>query len=97
MNKVKLVSITPDAEETIAYIARVSNPQNQDNEKYEGLLKYMRICGLISSFKLTAGNLVGLQYINKNGFNTSKFVSHLNHEQIHLYNFGRLDQTLQSL
>ena len=41
MNKVKLVSITPDAEETIAYIARVSNPKNQDNEKYEGLLKYM--------------------------------------------------------
>ena len=37
---VKLVSITPDAEQTMAYIARVSNPSNQDNEKYSGLPKY---------------------------------------------------------
>jgi len=37
---VKLVSITPDAEQLMAYIARVSNPSNQDNEKYAGLLKY---------------------------------------------------------
>ena len=37
---VKLISITPDAEQTMAYIARVSNPSNQDNEKYSGLLKY---------------------------------------------------------
>ena len=37
---VKLVSITPDAEQLMAYIARVSNPSNQDNEKYSGLLKY---------------------------------------------------------
>ena len=41
MNIAKLVSITPKAEETIAYIARVSNPKNQDNDQYEGLLKYM--------------------------------------------------------
>ena len=31
---VKLVSVTPDAEKTMGYIARVSNPANQDNEKY---------------------------------------------------------------
>ena len=37
---VHLISITPDAEQTMAYIARVSNPSNQDNEKYAGLLKY---------------------------------------------------------
>ena len=37
---VKLISITPDAEKTMAYIARVSNPNNQENEKYAGLLKY---------------------------------------------------------
>ena len=37
---VKLISITPDAEQMMAYIARVSNPSNQDNEKYAGLLKY---------------------------------------------------------
>ena len=37
---VKLVTITPDAEKMMAYIARVSNPSNQENEKYAGLLKY---------------------------------------------------------
>ena len=40
MSQVKLVSVTPDAEKTMAYIARVSNPKNQDNEKFAGLLKY---------------------------------------------------------
>jgi len=38
--QVKLVSVTPDAEKTMAYIARVSNPNNQDNEKFAGLLGY---------------------------------------------------------
>ena len=37
---VKFVSVTPDAEKTMGYIARVSNPANQDNEKYAGLLRY---------------------------------------------------------
>ena len=37
---VSLVSVTPDAEKTMAYIARVSNPSNQDNENFAGLLKY---------------------------------------------------------
>ena len=37
---VKLVTVTPDAEKTMAYIARVSNPKNQDNEKFAGLLSY---------------------------------------------------------
>ena len=37
---VSLISITPDAEKTMAHIARVSNPNNQDNPNYAGLLKY---------------------------------------------------------
>ena len=40
MSKVCLVSVTPDAEKTIGYVARVSNPNNQDNPKVAGLLKY---------------------------------------------------------
>ena len=40
MTKVKLVSVTPDAEKTMAYIARVSNPKNQDNPSIGGLLSY---------------------------------------------------------
>ena len=37
---VSLVSVTPDAEKLMAYIARVSNPSNQDNDKFSGLLRY---------------------------------------------------------
>ena len=40
MTKVCLVSVTPDAEKTIGYVARVSNPNNQDNPKVDKLLKY---------------------------------------------------------
>ena len=40
MSSVKLISVTPDAEKTMAYIARVSNPANQENQNYAGLLSY---------------------------------------------------------
>ena len=39
-DQIKLVSVTPDAEKLMAYVARVSNPKNQDNDKFAGLLKY---------------------------------------------------------
>ncbi len=39
MSKVKLVNITPNAEETMAYVARVSS-KNQDNKDYSRLLRY---------------------------------------------------------
>ena len=38
--KARLIQATPNPEENMAYIARVSNPSNQDNDKYAGLLKY---------------------------------------------------------
>ena len=37
---VKLQGVTPDAEAFMGYVARVSNPKNQDNPKVAGLLKY---------------------------------------------------------
>ena len=40
MNTAKLISVTPDAEKHMGYVARVSNPNNQDNPKVAGLLKY---------------------------------------------------------
>ena len=40
MNSVKLVTVTPEAEKTMGYVARVSNPNNQENPKVAGLLKY---------------------------------------------------------
>jgi thymidylate synthase (FAD) len=41
MSEVKLVWATPDAESLIAYMARVSNPGNQDSPEYARLIKYL--------------------------------------------------------
>ena len=38
--KVQLITVTPDAEKNMAFVARVSNPSNQDNENFSGLLRY---------------------------------------------------------
>ena len=38
---VSLVHTTPDAEQLIAYMARVSNPANQDNPESERLIRYL--------------------------------------------------------
>ena len=41
-HSVSLVHITPNAEQLIAYMARVSNPANQDNTKTSAkLIKYL--------------------------------------------------------
>jgi len=42
MRTVKLIWVTPDAENLVAYMARVSNPENQDNPATASkLLKYL--------------------------------------------------------
>jgi thymidylate synthase (FAD) len=43
---------TPDIDNKIAYIARVSNPSNQDNPNIAGLLKYMVTHGHVSPFEM---------------------------------------------
>jgi thymidylate synthase (FAD) len=40
MHDAKLVWITPDAEKLVGYMARVSNPKNQQNPNVAGLLRY---------------------------------------------------------
>ncbi len=52
MNTAKLIWATPDADEHLAYIARVSNPENQDNPSIEGLLRYMMREGHVSPFDM---------------------------------------------
>ena len=37
---INLISVTPDAEKHMAYVARVSNPSNQGNDNFAGLHKY---------------------------------------------------------
>ena len=41
MHNAELIWITPDAEVLVGKIARVSNPENEDNPKVERLLKYL--------------------------------------------------------
>lgn len=50
--EVSLVSITPEAEKTIAYCARVSNPDGQDNPDYARLLSYCIKHGHWSVFEM---------------------------------------------
>ena len=40
MSVVKLITSTPDAEKSMAYIARVSNPKNQENDDFTKLIGY---------------------------------------------------------
>lgn len=48
---VRLISITPDAEKIMGYVARVSNPANQDNEDVAKLLAYCKRMGHWSVFE----------------------------------------------
>ena len=52
MNTAKLVWATPDTDQHLAYIARVSNPDNQHNPNKEGLFKYMMREGHVSPFEM---------------------------------------------
>ena len=49
---VKLIWATPNIDEQIAYIARVSNPSNQNNANIEKLLLYMMDHGHVSPFEM---------------------------------------------
>lgn len=40
MSQVRLIAITPEAEKIMGYVARVSNPSNQENPDVEKLLRY---------------------------------------------------------
>lgn len=51
MSSVKLMSVTPDAEQIMSYCARVSNPSNQNNSNYAKLLKYCIDHGHFSVFE----------------------------------------------
>ena len=68
------------------------------NCSLDGLWKYAKICGITDSVAYALGNLRGLTYVTMKGFNTVKFVKDLrNDNPIHLYNFGKLHQTLLQL
>ncbi len=54
MSKVKLMWVTPEADKMIAFMARVSNPDNQDNEEFQRLLKYLMKHNHYSPFEMAS-------------------------------------------
>lgn len=76
---IKLISVTPNAEETIAYCARVSSP-NQDNPNISGLLKYMIREGHWSPFEManmvveiTTSRAIAQQILRHRSFSFQEF------------------------
>ena len=53
-NKVKLIWATPEADKQIAFMARVSNPENQDNEEFKRLLNYLMKHNHVSPFEMAS-------------------------------------------
>jgi thymidylate synthase (FAD) len=52
MNTAHIWWATPEIDKNIAQIARVSNPENQMNNEYRGLLQYMIREGHVSPFEM---------------------------------------------
>ena len=80
MTNVDLISITPDAEKTIAYCARVSNPNNQDSEDYSKLLAYcikhghwsiFEMANMVLEINTTRG--IAAQVLRHRSFNFQEF------------------------
>ena len=77
---VQLVWITPHAESLIARIARVSNPANQDNLNYTGLVKYLIEHKHWSPFEMASACLeinttrdIGRQILRHRSFSFQEF------------------------
>ncbi len=77
---VKLIALTPKAEETMAYCARVSNPNNQDNPKIAGLLAYCIKHGHWSVFEqanmvleITTSRAIAPQILRHRSFSFQEF------------------------
>lgn len=80
MSQVKLINFTPDAEKTIAYCARVSNPNNQNSDNIAKLLKYCIDHKHWSIFEMATLNLeinttrgLAAQILRHRSFNFQEF------------------------
>lgn len=77
---VRLVSVTPDAEKTMSYCARVSNPSNQESDNYSKLLAYCINHQHWSIFEMAFMNLeinttrgIAAQILRHRSFNFQEF------------------------
>jgi thymidylate synthase (FAD) len=78
--KVKLISITPDAENIMAYCARVSNPANQENPEISKLLAFCIKHGHWSVFEqanlileITTSRAIAPQILRHRSFSFQEF------------------------
>lgn len=78
--KVRLISVTPDAEKLISYIARVSSPANQTNPDYVKLLRYCLKEGHFSVFEMAdltveieCSRFISAQLLRHKSFSFSEF------------------------
>ena len=62
-----------------------------------GIWRYLKLCGAGSSAKYLLQSWRGVFYLNSKGFDTKRFVDAVGHNQYHVYNFGNLEKTLESL
>ena len=100
---VKLISVTPDAEKSMAYCARVSNPSNQDSDNYAKLLKYCIDHQHWSIFEMASMSLeinttrgIAAQILRHRSFNFQEFSQRyadttLLSEEIPLFELRRQD------
>jgi thymidylate synthase (FAD) len=89
----RLIWITPEAEQTIAYCARVSNPRNQRNKDYASLIRYCTEHGHWSIFEMASmcveiktTRAISPQLLRHRSFSFQEFSQRyaMVNEQIHL-------------
>lgn len=66
---------------------------------WDGLYRYMKLCGVGPSLRYPIRNIVGvIRFMRMNGFDTTRFVKALQpHSTFHVYDFGRLEETVEEL
>ena len=62
----------------------------------KGIYKYLKLCGN-DSYKYIFKNYKALNYFGINGIKVDKFIQKLKFSNYHIYNFGRLDKTINKL
>ena len=93
---VSQICLSPSKLEGFKPSTRIGVPSKATRE---GLLRYMKICGVGPSLRFPLRNAVGLlRFTNSEGFDTSKFVRSVQpHHEFHVFDFGRIEETVEEL
>lgn len=62
----------------------------------KGLWRYMKICGN-RSVRYMLDNWRGVFYLKSGGFDVKKFTKQTGHDSFHVYDFGRMEKTIETL